>query len=284
MVLIFLAALCSVAVSILLKQLKLKGFEPLQLIIWNYFAASLLCLIWFKPDLSQVFISSTSTPWWLIIALGLIFPSIFLCLAQSLHYSGIIKTEIAQRLSVVLSLLAAYFIFNETFTSFKIFGIALGVVAVLCLVFAKSSTQTQPQKGKGFLLAVWVGYALVDVLLKYNSSLGQSFTVSLNLIFIVAFIFSLLWKQTQQQAWQFKNLPTGLLLGCLNFANIALYVQAHQLLKDSPAIVFMTMNISVVVLGVVGGMLWFKEKPNALTLIGLLLGLSGVICLAGAMA
>ena len=33
----------------------------------------------------------------------------FLCLAKSLEYAGIVKTEIAQRLSVVLSLLAAYF-------------------------------------------------------------------------------------------------------------------------------------------------------------------------------
>ncbi|MBP3011055.1 EamA family transporter, partial [Acinetobacter baumannii] len=80
-------------------------------------------------------------------------PSIFLCLAKSLEYAGIVKTEIAQRLSVVLSLLAAYFFFQEQFNSLKLLGIGLGV---------------------------WFGYAAVDILLKYTSSLGLQFTLTLN--------------------------------------------------------------------------------------------------------
>ncbi|OLV35045.1 EamA family transporter, partial [Acinetobacter baumannii] len=113
MVLIFAAALCSVLVSVLLKNLKKKGYQPMQMIAWNYASASLLCYLWFKPDIQHI--SIQHTPWWLIAALGVILPSIFLCLAKSLEYAGIVKTEIAQRLSVVLSLLAAYFFFQEQF-------------------------------------------------------------------------------------------------------------------------------------------------------------------------
>jgi hypothetical protein len=52
MELIFAAACCSVVVSILLKWGKNKGFDPIQMISWNYASASLLCYFWFKPDLS----------------------------------------------------------------------------------------------------------------------------------------------------------------------------------------------------------------------------------------
>lgn len=284
MTFIFFAALCSVAVSIVLKQFKQRDYSALQMIVWNYVTASLLCWLWFKPDFAHL--SIQNTPWWLIGALGVLLPSIFFCLAKSLQYAGIIKTEVAQRLSVVLSLLAAYFIFHEQFSSLKLLGVALGITAVLSLIVAKTqaTTQTQSSKAGWFLASVWAGYALVDILLKYNSSLGQQFALSLNLMFMVAGVASAIFVSLSKlEQWQVKNLPVGVLLGVLNFANIAFYVQAHQLLKDAPAVVFVVMNVSVVTLGVLSGLIYFKEKPNQMTMIGLLLSLIGVGCLAMSM-
>lgn len=201
MILILAAALSSVLVSILLKNLKKKGYQPLQMIAWNYASASLLCFLWFQPDIQHV--SIVHTPWWLILALGVILPSIFLCLAKSLEYAGIVKTELAQRLSVVLSLLAAYFFFHEQFNALKLWGIGLGILAVLLVLFGqmKSFSNHQSRKAILALLSVWCGYAAVDVLLKYTSSLGLQFTLTLNLIFITAFILSisyLLLQKTQK--------------------------------------------------------------------------------------
>ena len=285
MLLILAAALSSVLVSILLKNLKKKGYQPLQMIAWNYASASLFCFWWFKPNIQQV--SIQHTPWWLIVALGVILPSIFLCLAKSLEYAGIVKTEIAQRLSVVLSLLAAYFFFQEQFNTLKLWGIGLGIFAVLLVLFGQLSSAPGHQSRKSIfaLLSVWVGYAAVDILLKYTSSLGLQFTLTLNLIFITAFILSISYLLVQKtQKWQFKSAIAGLVLGVLNFSNIALYVKAHILLKDSPAIVFASMNILVVLLGIASGIILYKEKLKWPTTLGILFGISGVICLAKAMA
>ncbi|WP_227063180.1 DMT family transporter [Acinetobacter pittii] len=284
MILILAAALSSVLVSILLKNLKKKGYQPLQMIAWNYASASLLCFLWFQPDIQHV--SIVHTPWWLILALGVILPSIFLCLAKSLEYAGIVKTELAQRLSVVLSLLAAYFFFHEQFNALKLWGIGLGILAVLLVLFGQinSSANHQSRKAIFALLSVWCGYAAVDVLLKYTSSLGLQFTLTLNLIFITAFILSISYLLLQKtQKWQFKSTIAGLILGILNFSNIALYVKAHILLKDSPAIVFASMNILVVLLGILSGVILYKEKLKWPTILGILLGISGVVCLASAM-
>lgn len=283
MELVFAAATCSVLVSILLKYCKNKGFDALQMIASNYVVASILCYLWFKPDLVHVSISAT--PWWLIVLLGIALPSIFLCLTQSLQTAGILKTEIAQRLSVVLSLLAAYFLFQEQFNQLKVLGVVLGIVAVLCILSSHKNgvdiaASLNAQKGSMYLFAVWVGYALVDILLKYTTNLGLQFAVSLNLMFICAYILTTTYLIIQKTVWNIKSLTAGLALGLLNFANIALYVKAHMLLKDSPAVVFAGMNILVVLFGVIAGLFLFKEKLNLMTALGLLLGLVGVVCLA----
>ena len=164
MLLILAAAFSSVLVSILLKNLKRKGYQPLQMIAWNYASASLLCFLWFQPDIQHV--SIQHTPWWLIFALGIILPSIFLCLAKSLEYAGIVRTELAQRLSVVLSLLAAYFFFHEQFNTLKLWGVGLGICAVLLVLFGQISSSANHQSRKAIfaLLSVWCGYAAVDIL------------------------------------------------------------------------------------------------------------------------
>ena len=286
MELIFAAACCSVVISILLKLAKAHGFDALQMIVWNYASASVLCFLWFRPDIQHISIGDT--PWLLILALGLLLPSVFLCLAKSLHYGGIVKTEIAQRLSVVLSLLAAFFIFQEHFSTLKMLGIILGVLAIFTLLYSQHNNQgqqTHPKRAIMYLALVWLGYALVDILLKYSTGLGLQFAVALNLMFGCAFILSLIYIViTTKTAGSNKNILAGLALGILNFANIALYVQAHMLLKDTPAVVFAGMNMLVMILGVFSGVILFKEQLKPVILCGLALGLSSIICLAYAIA
>ncbi|ENX38905.1 DMT family transporter [Acinetobacter courvalinii] len=284
MEMIVAAACCSVLVSIVLKYLKAKGFDVFQMIAWNYLSASILCYYWFKTDLTHI--SFNHTPWWLILVLAVLLPSIFLCLAKSLQFAGILKTEIAQRLAVILSLLAAYFIFGEQFSQIKLIGVVLGIIAILAIIIGQATEQASKGinlKSALFLFSVWAGYAAIDVLLKYSSSLGLQSAVTLNLAFIGAFILSIAYIAITQPNWQPKNIFTGLVLGVLNFANIALYVKAHMLFKETPAIVFAGMNILVVILGVLSGVIFFKERLQAYTWIGLVSGIVAVLCLAKAM-
>jgi drug/metabolite transporter (DMT)-like permease len=280
--LIFFAALCSVVVSILLRIAREKGYSPLEMITWNYMAASILCFLWFKPDIAHI--SVLHTPWWLIVVLGILLPSVFLFLAKSLQSAGVLKTEIAQRLSVILSLSAAYFIFNESFNEYKWLGVVLGLIAVFFILISHRNTDTSFKQGMGYLALVWLGYALIDVLLKYTTGLGLQFAVALNLVFMAAFILSLGYIKLKYKSFgQSKNIIAGLFLGLLNFANIALYVKAHMILKDSPAVVFAGMNILVVVFGVLSGVIFFKEKLQLSSILGLVLGLASVACLAYSM-
>lgn len=277
---IILAALCSVWVSILLKQAKQRGFEPLILITWNYALASILCWFWFQPDFRQMVWSEI--PWWLVISLSILLPSLFWLLSKSLQTAGLIKTELAQRLSVVLTLIAAYGIYQQQFNWLKILAIVMGIAAVILMIACKSDSERSSVHALRYLLAVWVGYAVVDILLKYMTHLGFKLAVVLNLTFVGAFILCLgLVLVKQRTAFKApRHIGVGLALGALNFANIALYVQAHLSLKDNPAVVFAGMNILVVVLGVIFGRYLLKEPLSNPTKMGLCLGIISLVCLA----
>jgi drug/metabolite transporter (DMT)-like permease len=56
-----------------------------------------------------------------------------------------------------------------------------------------------------------------------------------------------------------------------------------MIFKETPAIVFAGMNILVVMLGVLSGVVLFKEKLTTYTWIGLFAGILAVLCLAKSM-
>lgn len=267
MIFLFLAALFSVAVSLLLKWSRPQGYAATALVSWNYVAALLLSWFSLKPDL-QGLLHAQHVPWLAFVTLGILLPTVFLVLASSLQRAGLIKTEVAQRMSVLLSLLAAFFLFNEHFTWLKGGAIAVGILAVLGLV-ANSSTGSGKAlapvgKASGLLLLVWAGYAGVDILLKYVSTLGYSSATALFCSFAIALLVltikQLFSVRAIQRMMDVKHALLGLLLGVLNFFNIWFYIRAHQQLADNPAIVFASMNILVVLLGVLAGLAVFKEK------------------------
>lgn len=285
MLLILCAAICSVSVSIALKKYLKQNLNAVAIITWNYVVASICCYFWFQPKFEHL--TTQYIPWWLILLLGGLLPTIFFALSKSLDHAGMIKTEIAQRLSVVLSILAAYLVFNESLSVLKVCGFVIGVIAVLLMILQKASI-SQPSlsyKGVGALLAVWVGYALVDILLKYNARLGGGFAISLNLIFIFAGVLSLLATllKAKEQLLKPNNMSAGVIIGGLNFANIAFYVNAHRALHDSPAIVFASMNILVVILGAVCGVFLFKEKLTPRLSLSIIMAVVAVLCLMWAM-
>ena len=71
-----------------------------------------------------------------------------------------------------------------------------------------------------------------------------------------------------------------MLLGLLNFGNILFYVRAHQALPDSPAVVFATMNIGVVLVGTLVGVLAFGERTSRLNRIAIVLAVLAIALIA----
>lgn len=276
------AALFSVLVSVLLKLMPRHRIDVGQAVTWNYLAAGLMCLWMLDPPLATL--RSPSTPWLALIVLALVLPGLFLVLAAAVRQAGIVRTDIAQRLSLLLSLIAAFTLFGEALGALKLAGLALGLVAVLAILMRPETHATPARGATWLLLAVWMGFALVDVVLKAIARAGTPFAASLLAVFALAFVGMLsiqLWRHAKGRSrLGLRNAVAGLLLGALNFGNIVCYVRAHRALPDSPAVVFASMNIGVVVLGTLVGVLAFGERTSRWNRLGIVLAILAIAMIA----
>ncbi|HEY0335030.1 MAG TPA: EamA/RhaT family transporter [Stenotrophomonas sp.] len=283
---LLLSVLCSVLVSVLLKRAPRQRIDIAQAITWNYAVAA--ALAWALLDPSLAVLHSPHVPWLALGLLSVALPSIFLVLARSVTIAGIVRSDVAQRMSLLLSLLAAFALFGEHAAPVKLAGLALGLMAVLAILHRPSAGTAQDAssavRGWPWLLAVWAGFALIDVLLKRIAQSGVSATASLTVCFAIAFVLMLMWQAWRhwqgQAPFERRSLLAGLLLGALNFGNILFYVRAHQALPDSPATVFATMNIGVVVLGALVGIFCFGEATSRWNRAGLLMAVAAIVLIA----
>lgn len=278
MIYIVLSVFCSVVVAVLLKLAKRYEISIIQAVTVNYFTALTLCFLFFKPEVNLL---SSSAPWSIYIALAILLPSIFLVLAASVKNLGIVKTDIAQRLSLFIPILAAYFIFREGFNQYKLIGLGIGFLAIL-LTFIRKSDQENKSNNWIYPIVVFIGFGVIDVLFK-QIALYKSlpYTTSLFTVFAMAFVVSMAiviyLVITKKTKLQLVNLACGLILGFFNFGNILFYMKAHKALSENPSTVFAAMNLGVIVVGSLVGIVVFKEKLSKLNYIGIILALVAVI-------
>lgn len=282
MIYIILSICCSVFVSVLLKLAKRYAIDTRQAIMWNYSIAAALTYLIYDPAWPAFGGSLFPT----YIVLGVLLPSLFVILALSVKYTGIVKTDVAQRLSLFIPVLAAFLFFGEEHSALKISGIVLAFLAIICSVpWQKKDTGSASYWI--YPVAVFIGMGIIDILFKHIAkTVSIPFTSSLLVVFLFAFVISALFLLylflIKKLKFALINVLCGWILGIANFGNILFYLKAHQALADQPSLVFSAMNIGVIVMGSLVGVLIFHEKLSRLNYAGILLALISIILMSQA--
>ncbi|UPG94400.1 EamA/RhaT family transporter [Luteibacter aegosomatissinici] len=277
MVYILLAVLFSVAVSVLLKLARRAGIDIVQAVATNYVVASLLA--WQLLGATPQGVLAAKATWPPLIALGILLPAIFVVLAQSVRTAGIVRTDVAQRLSLFVSLFAAFVFLGDVLTGQKALGIGIALVAVLCVLWRKQKG-TAEASGWWAPLLVFAGFGAIDICFKLVAKAGASFAAGLLGSFLIAlvlcWIVALIRAVTGKVALTTRSIGFGVLLGAFNFANILFYVKGHVAMPNDPSLVFASMNVGVVVLGTLVGALGFREKLTAVNWVGIALAIAAI--------
>lgn len=295
MLYLMLAVLCSVAVSVLLKVLRQRDIDIRQTIVAGYPVAFLLTLILLKPEVSAL--GDLGGAWGIIVALGILLPLVFVILGRAIEAVGMVATDAAQRLSLIIPIVAAFLLFGEVLTGTRILGLLLGFLALGALVYrpqrviintvadnvADNSINMNAQKNALrtplWLFGVWAGYGIIDILFKQVAKQGAAFPLTLFVSFGLAGLLLLVYLLITRVRWQGNALAAGLLLGALNMGNIYAYVRAHQVLSESPSIVFTGMNVGVITVATLIGVGVFKEHLNRVNMLGIVLAICCVAVL-----
>lgn len=277
MIYIFLSICCSVTVAVLLKLAKRYQINILQAVMWNYLAAILLSFVFFRPDIQTI----TNIPSPLVVAIGVLLPLLFLILAASVRKIGIVKTDIAQRLSLFIPIIAAVFLFGEDFSGLKTAGLIMGFIAIFLTLF-KRSVGSAEKFSYLYPILVFIGFGIIDVLFK-QLAIDRSipYTSALLVVFCVSFFVALLILAytvlIKKQKVQLINFACGIVLGCFNFCNILFYMKAHRSMAEHPSTVFAAMNMGVILLGSALGIVLFREKVSKINYIGIAMALSAIV-------
>ncbi len=292
MLYLVIAVLCSVAVSVLLKVLRQRDIDIRQTIVAGYPVAFLLTLFLLKPEVNAI--GDLGGAWLIIIALGILLPLVFVILGRAIEAVGMVATDAAQRLSLIIPIVAAFLLFGEVLTGTRIFGLLLGFLALGALLYrpqhtsignnAVISTSTTTVNNPVlrtplWLFGVWIGYGTIDILFKQVAKQGAAFPLTLFVSFGLAALLLFIYLVVTRVRWQGNALAAGLLLGALNMGNIYAYVRAHQVLSESPSIVFTGMNVGVIAVATIIGVGVFKEHLNRINMLGIVLAMSCVAVL-----
>jgi len=283
MIYLILSVTCSVTVAVLLKLARLWHIDVRQAVAVNYVVASLMCLAILQPSLADLY--SPATPWGILVALGVLLPTVFLAMAASVRHAGIVRSDAAQRLSLFIPLLAAFLLFGEPLSNQKLLGIVVAFAALACLI--GRSQHSTGGKGDGnhegshhawlWPLAVWLGYGVCDVLYKQMARAGTAFSGGLLAAFILAGIVIFSYLLAVRVRWGWRHVAGGALLGLMNFGNILFYILAHQHFPNDPALVFSAMNIGVISAGTLVGAAAFGENLSVRNWIGLALAVTAIV-------
>jgi drug/metabolite transporter (DMT)-like permease len=239
--------------------------------------AAISAFVLLKPNFSSNF-NILLSEWQILLPLGILLPSVFIIMGECVNRAGIAKSDAAQRLSLFLPILAAFLFFGEKFSFGKISAVVLAIVSLLALVY-KPKNKTNSTGAVWTLLGVWFGYGIIDILFKQLSKYTTMTATNLCAVFIIAAVVLFTYLVIRRTKWTMLSIFGGIILGCLNFGNIYFYLRAHQVYSSNPTLIFAAMNLGVISLGTIVGTTLFKERINAINIIGIFMAMIAILCL-----
>ena len=284
MIFVLFSILCSVLVSIILKLARRYEMNTTQLIAWNYPTALLLNVLFYRPDMGAISFNAANTS--LYLTLGFLLPALFLAIAASIRYTGIVRTDIAQRVSIFIPLIAAFVIFNEDPSTRSLLGIGVGLLAIFLSIQWGADRGKAGRKYWVYPMIIFFGMGLIDILFKQVAQHQEvPYTTSVFFIFLIALLISFAYIGIRifrrKESFSLGSMVWGVGLGIFNFGNILFYMKAHRAIPENPSVVFSAMNVGVIALGALVGLLIFKEKLSTLNKFGILLAIISILIIAG---
>ena len=218
------------------------------------------------------------------IVIGILFVVMFFLIGYATQKVGISITSIATRLSMVLPILTSAIFFDVHNSIFKITILTVTVVASILSIYKKPIKQFQV---KLFFLPIilFVGSGAVDSLVKIAQELYipknevSIFSSSLFFISLVVSALVSIFKHTKEIKVKSSTYLLGLVLGLANFGSLYFLINALNSNFIESSLIFGVNNVSIVVLSLILGNIFFNERISKLNKAGMVLASICIIIL-----
>ena len=259
MALVTLAAFFVALLFVLFRAFELRRIPLFPAIVINYVVACAIGMLisrpWEVPSIHALIPASAG--------MGVLFITVFFLTGLSTQRNGVAPTTVASKMSLVLTVMAAVFLYDDRPGLLGWIGIALAVVGVALASWQESGS------GRGgawlILLVLFIGNGAVDIAINWVQVhlLGNdNAAVFPTLVFGAAAFLGICWSALRKEIATYRQPRVwigGAVLGAANYAALYFVVKA---LADSgmPASsVFPLINIGVILFGTMGSILLFRE-------------------------
>jgi drug/metabolite transporter (DMT)-like permease len=272
------AALCSIAIALILKTNEGRGGSRILIAGANYLVASAISFFMIGGRIPHPGTATLA----LGLATGLIYVLGFLLLMAGIARLPLAVPVTIARLSVALPVIVAVLLWAERPGTLQWLGLSLGLVAVL--IFGMSFSGPGRFSGGGgavpIVPALFVVLGLGDVALKAFREMASDLDRSAFtwILFSGAAILTWVLIVARRVRFDARTFALGLLLGVPNLFSTVFTLLA---LRDVPAsIAFPFINLTVIAGSTLAGFVLWKERLRGMTIAGLVVAASAIVLLA----
>ena len=284
MIYLLLSILTSVCIFIMFKLFAKNNVNIIQGIVVNYTVCVIIGIVaqGAFPPMQDIIFNDWFTH---ALMIGGLFISVFYLTALTAKYSGIAVASIANKLSLIIPVIAAYFLYRDEFTVLKIAGI---IVAMLAVIFAAYKEESEHHKHNFnyyfFPALVLIGGGVIDTFTKWNQEyfLKESeFDLFLIFVFGTAAVVGWLIVSYRyfflKEKLSVKSLKYGVLLGIPNYGSMAFLLAALSVPGWESSMIFPVNNIAVVAVSCLLAAFVFKEKLSKVNIAGIFLAIAAIL-------
>ncbi|MEO6832715.1 MAG: hypothetical protein ABI378_09595 [Chitinophagaceae bacterium] len=287
MIFLLLTIALNVLIFVGFKLFPRYKIDALQAIVFNYW----VCVFTGSFFLGEFPIRAESLvqPWfsWSLL-MGTGFISIFNFIAYCTKKDGITATTIANKLSLVIPVAFAVWLYKESLGPTKVSGILLAFPAVY--LTAKTKTD-KSARNLWLLLLLFIGSGLLDTLVNYITnkffttgnalfdSRGQAIflTHTFAMAASIGTVLVVIRALNGSMPFRRRNLLAGLFLGIPNYFSMYFFMALlHSNFLPSSAAIPVN-NIGILFVATLAALLFFKEEMNLTRLSGMLLSLLAIL-------
>lgn len=281
---LILSILASTFILIVFRMFQRYQVDIFQAIVVNYIVAFCVGFIVFGSSWSSAMLETGN---WQPFAglIGILFISLFLLMGRSAQDNGIGTTSVAVKMGLVIPVVAAILLYQESVYLLKIVGVIAALIGVVLITFQAKGGAKKVSGNSWALVILFLGSGLLDTLLNYveKRSLGDLSPAIFSAIgFGVAavigcgILFLRMFQGRIQLRW--RNVFGGIILGVPNYFSIYFLIMAIRADMDD-SITYAINNVGIVLLSFFLGILFFRESFTRLKIAGVSLAILAIILL-----
>jgi len=273
---LILSVFCSLIIVHLLKVVRHRGAQMLQVLTVNYLVATIIAIATGAGHLSI-----DKIPVWLILLTafaGALFIINFLVYGNSVNINGVGVSVTAMRLSLIIPVLTSIIGYHEPLNVPIILGLT-GVFVALYLLSRKGEDRKPREWHPILLVILFLGTGFTDAALKIFRENGAEF-INQDLfmagIFGTAFLIGVTGIIMRgKYRLQPKEIGLGILIGIPNLYSSIFTIMALKYIGG--AVAFSMVNILIVTGGTVLGYAYWHDKLSRKQLTGIFLGIIAIV-------